>query len=71
MPIQIPDYSSDVFFYPWVGDNYANGWSLQGNKITCMRKVERLLALWLPHDKRTIKNDYINIENKDVIIWRI
>ena len=35
MPIQIPDYSSDVFVYPWVGNNYANGWSLQGNKITC------------------------------------
>ncbi len=35
MPVQIPDYSSDVFFYPWVGDNYANGWHLQGNKITC------------------------------------
>lgn len=25
MPIQIPAYSSDVFFYPWVGKKYENG----------------------------------------------
>lgn len=25
MPIQIPAYSSDVFFYPWVGKKYKNG----------------------------------------------
>ena len=28
------NYSKDVFFLPWVGDNYANGWKLQNNKIT-------------------------------------
>lgn len=32
--INIPPYSKDVFFYPWVGDNYANGWSLVNNSVT-------------------------------------